>query len=90
MLFHTGFETLDEWKKYLDEKEVYVAYALDTPIETPISAEELAQYAALHSNKPNTTVYSDAGADMKLEYVADTKLYIDQKIAAISAAMLNK
>ena len=89
MLFHTRFETLDEWKEYLDENEVYVAYAFDTPIETPLSAEELATFAALHTNKPTTTVYNDAGADMAIEYVADTKNYIDQKLAAISAALLN-
>ncbi len=59
------------------------------PIETPLSAEELAQYADLHTNKPETTVYNDAGAGMKIAYVADTKLYIDKKLAEISAAMLN-
>lgn len=44
--------------------------ALKTPIETPLSAEELAQYAALHTNKPNTTVMNDAGAYMDAEYYA--------------------
>ena len=41
---------------------------LATPIETPLSAEELAQYAALHTNKPRTTVYNNAGADMTVSY----------------------
>ncbi len=64
-------------------------YELAEPIETALTNEELEQYAALHSNKPNTTVYNDAGTGMGVEYVADTKLYIDQKLAAISAAVLN-
>ena len=68
---------------------VTAAYQLATPMETPLSAEELAAYAALHSNQPNTTVFNDSGAGMKLGYVADTKTYIDNKFAAISAAMLN-
>ena len=42
-------------------------YALATPIETPLSEEELAAYAALHTYKNNTTVFNDAGAWMELE-----------------------
>ena len=45
-----------------------VLYALAEPIETPLTTEELAQYAALHTNKPETIVYNDAGADMDVEY----------------------
>lgn len=59
------------------------------PIETPLSAEELAQYAALHSNKPETVAYNDAGAGMKIAYVADTKLYIDKKFNELAAAIVN-
>ena len=64
-------------------------YPLAVPIETPLSAEELAAFAAIHSNYPNTTVYNDAGAGMKVSYVADTKRYIDNKFAALSAAIVN-
>ncbi len=77
---------LNEW---VANNPIYLLYPQKTPIETPLSAEEMAQYAALHSNKPWTSVYNDSGAGMKLSYVADTKLYIDQKLAAISAALLN-
>jgi hypothetical protein len=60
------------------------------PIETPLSAEEMAQYAALHTYKPNTTICKNSkNAGMEVSYVADTKTYIDQKLTAISAAMLN-
>lgn len=64
-------------------------YELKEPVYHDLSPEELAQYSALHTNKPNTTVFNDANAYMELDYVADTKAYIDQKLAAISAAMLN-
>lgn len=66
-----------------------VVYEMVAPIETALSAGEMAAYAALHTNKPNTTVFNDSGAGIKLAYVADTKTYIDNKITAISAAMLN-
>jgi hypothetical protein len=92
---HTGYDTVDAFKAWLAEQYANgtpftLHYQLATPIETPLSAEEMEQYASLHTNKPNTTVYNDAGADMKLEYVADTKTFFTQQIAAISAAMLNK
>lgn len=65
-----------------------VVYELETPIVTPIPAEELAQYAVLHTNKPNTTIFNDAGAHMEVEYVADTKMYIDNKFAELQNAIL--
>ena len=50
------------------------------PIEIPISETELAAYRAMHTNKPNTTILNDSGAYMSVDYTADTKLYIDNKI----------
>lgn len=60
-----------------------VIYALTTPIETPLSETEIAAYRALHTNKPNTTIINDSGAHMAVEYVADTKLYIDNLVRRI-------
>ena len=54
---------------------------LQTPIETPLSEEELAAYADLRTYRNNTTVTNDAGAYMELEYMMDAKKYIDSKIA---------
>ena len=62
---------------------LFLAYQLVTPIETPLSEIEIAAYRALHSNYPNTTVLNDSGAHMVVKYAADTKLYIDNKIAAL-------
>ena len=57
-----------------------IYYLLAEPIETKLSDAEIAAYAALHTYKPNTTIYNDAGAYMAAEYVADTKTYVDKKI----------
>lgn len=83
----------DDLKAYLSAQyaagnPVKVAYALAEPIETPIPADELAAYRAMTSQYPNTTVYNGAGAGMAVDYIADTKNYIDKKIAAIAAATL--
>ena len=58
-----------------------VIYVLDKPVETPLSEEELAAYASLHTYRGNTTVTNDAGAWMELEYVMDAKKYIDSLFA---------
>ena len=57
-----------------------VQYVLTTPIETPLSEEELAAYASLHTYKDHTTVSNDSGAYMELEYVMDAKKYIDSLV----------
>ena len=81
--------TLDEWGALLAETPMELLFAAATPIETALSAEELAQFASLHTNKPNTTVFNDAGAEMKLSYVADTKAYIDNKFNELATALVN-
>lgn len=79
--------TLDEWRAYLTEQKdggtpVLLLYALQNFEETPLSEEELAAYADLHTYKDHTTVSNDAGAYMELEYVMDAKKYIDGYISA--------
>lgn len=79
-------------EQYAAGNPVTVLYQRAVPIETALSAEELAQYAnaALHTNYPNTTVFNDGGAGMEVKYVADTKLYIDKKFDQLAQAMLNQ
>lgn len=56
--------------------------------ETPLDADTLEAYAKLHTNKPNTGVFNDAGVEMSVSYVADTKLYIDNKFTELQNAIL--
>lgn len=78
--------TMEVWKTQLAENPLTIIYPLAAPVETALSAEELTAYAALMAQYPNTTVSNNAGAGMAVSYIADTKNYIDQKIAAIAAA----
>lgn len=89
-----GVSTINDFKLVLSEwynagKPMIVRYIRNTPIETPLTAEEIAAYRALRTNYPHTTVFNDAGADMEVKYVADTKLYIDNKFAALQEALIN-
>jgi hypothetical protein len=74
-------KTLDEINVLFSDKPVRVVGILGTPLETALTAEELAAYASLRSNYPNTSVLNDGGAGMTVAYVADTKLYIDKKLS---------
>jgi hypothetical protein len=56
------------WTSFLTSNPMTVIYELATPIETPLSADEISTYAQLVTNKPNTTVLNDSGADMSVEY----------------------
>jgi hypothetical protein len=81
-----GFTSVDELKAYMADQyaqgnPVTIQYVLATPIETALTPEELAAYASLRSNYPNTSVLNDGGAGMTVAYVADTKLYIDKKLS---------
>ena len=74
--------SVEELQRYLQNNVVTVVYILATHTETPLSAEELAAYANLHTYKDSTTVSNDASAYMELEYVIDARKYIDSMITA--------
>lgn len=59
-----------------------VLYQLDEPVTSQISVEVPTTYDG------TTNVTATDGAGLSLRYVADTQKYIDNKIAALSAAML--
>ena len=73
--FNTSFETIDEWKAFLDANKVYLAYAMATPIETVVPYVGLSD---LHSYYPLTTMYNSVGAHMEVDCISDTKLYVDK------------
>lgn len=87
----TSFSSLAEWTEFLASQSVAgspmtAMYELEEPIETPLSEEELAAYAALHTYRDHTTVSNDAGAYMELEYVMDAKKYIDSLVGSATPA----
>lgn len=85
---------LEGWKQWLADQAaagtpVTMLLGMKTPVETALPEEVIQAYKALHTIKGETIIGNDASAYMEASYVADTKLYIDQKLAAISAALLN-
>ena len=66
--------------------EVY--YKASAPELIPLSPSEQAQLNALTMYAGTTEVTNTGGCNMELTYTVDTKSYVDSKIAAISAAVL--
>lgn len=68
----SGITTADELNAFLNSLgfPLVLAGQLATPIETDLTAEEIAAYKALHTYSPATTVSNDAAAWMKVGYKA--------------------
>lgn len=66
---HYGL-TQTEWKTNHPDLTVSIMYAIATPIEKPLTSQELAQYAALRTLSPSTTLYNDADSYMEVKYMA--------------------
>ena len=73
--------TQSEWKAQCPNLVFELIVSIPTPIEIPLSEEEIAAYKALHTYRGLTTVSNDASAYMELDYGMDTKKYIDSMIA---------
>ena len=81
---------LDGFNGWIDQNQPVVYYILQNGVETDLTPEQITAYLALKTYKPNTTITtdSDPSAGVEVNYVADTKTYIDNKLAAISEAIL--
>ena len=68
----------DSFRQYMADLGVVIYCAAITPIETPLTAEQIAAYKALKANYPSTTILNDENAFMKVSYRADTKKFIQR------------
>lgn len=65
-----------------------VLYALDTPIQSSIPADELAAYRALHAYDGTTVITpDDALAEVEVDYIVKPKPYIEKKLTAIESRL---
>lgn len=62
-----------------------VYYALATPIETPLTPDEIAAYKALTAYGPDTVVQAGDGAGVKLDYQRDVNIAIKKLEDAIAS-----
>lgn len=67
------FDTVDKLNEFCKSKydagtPLTLYYALTTPIETPLTSDQLAAYKQLHTYKGTTIIDNDAGAYMSVKY----------------------
>ena len=65
--------------------DVDVVYQLATPIETPLTADEIAAYKALTAYAPDTVVQASDGAGIRLDYQRDVNLVVKNLEDAIAS-----
>ena len=68
-----------------EEGEYILFYALATPIETPLTPDEIAAYKALTAYGPDTVVQAGDGAGVKLEYQRDVNIAIKKLEDAVAS-----
>lgn len=80
-----GFKSANEYKDFIDKNEVGLAYQLATPIETPLTPDEIAAYKALTAYGPDTVVQAGDGAGVKLGYQRDVNIAIKKLEDAVAS-----
>lgn len=75
MVVGKEIDTVEKFKEKI--RGTKIQYILATPIETPLSADELSTYKALHTNYPITNIFNDVNASMEVTYTADTEKHIE-------------
>ena len=83
------FGSVEEFRQHLSAHPLQLLVNAATPIEAPLSPEELSAYAALRSYNGETIVSTEAPvAGLSARYVADGAAYIDGKIqSAVTQAV---
>ena len=77
-----GITQLSDWTDRLAQNNAKILLPLETPIETPLTAEELEELN-LSTYKPTTTITSNP--DVVVEYVCDVRTLIDGKQDKLTA-----
>ena len=75
------WDSVEDFKAWLSDTKPVIYAVLETPIETDLPEEVMDAYHQLTMYYPNTTIMTDSNppAGICVEYIADTKTYIDQK-----------
>ena len=85
--------TVDEFKAWLIENPLKIAYETTNPEFAPLPQSEQNAIRALKTYYPTTVITADGGEldpDIKVTYTADTKNYIDNKVSAKVASIIRQ
>ena len=79
LITDTEYRTQTDIDAYLSEHPLRFVLPTIEPIEYDLTDEQIEAFEQMKTYLGNTTISTDSGAIMDVEYVADTKLYIDKK-----------
>lgn len=88
--FNSNQNSLEAWKTWLAENPQTVVYQIATPTIEELPDDVQMELNGLYTYNLHTDMWNNDGAYMNLKYVADTKTWINNKIAGLSTAMLNQ
>lgn len=77
---NTEVTDLATFKTWLSNNNIVVYCELETPIETPLTAEEISTFY------PTTNITNDFDCGMMVKYNCDSKNYIDKQLAEMEKA----
>lgn len=80
---------ISEAKQFMIDHDAHFVYEASQSTFVPLSESEQSALNALTTYYPTTVLDNDQGCEMSVQYIADTKAYIDKKISAIQAAIVN-
>lgn len=81
-------ENIEGAKQWCEENPFHVVYQLATPIVEELPDDVQTELNGLYTYNLHTDMWNNDGAYMNLKYVADTKTWINNKIAGLSTAMI--
>ena len=84
----SGMDSVDGFKTWLQSNPLEVVYQLATPTVEELPTDVQTELNGLMTYNLHTDMWNNDGAFMNLKYVADTKTWINKKIAGISTAMI--
>ena len=71
---NTSFNDVAEWKAHLTQNNMTVVYELKTPVETPLSVDELIAFNKLRAYKSGSSLLNSGSCDMEVEYFLNNKV----------------
>lgn len=88
--FYTELNGTPAWRTWLQSNPLEAVYQLATPTVEELPENVQTELNGLYTYNLHTDMWNNDGAYMNLKYVADTKTWINNKIAGLSTAMLNQ
>ena len=82
--------SLDDWNTFIEQNDIVFYFILKTPIITDIPGEEMSVYKELHTNYPNTDIFTNEEVQpgIEVDYTSDTKKYISERMVETAIAAI--